>query len=205
MWVDPDFGPQPDDEKDEDYCVYKHGKPELKGYPKPEEIKWVFASELSDDGNCDFLSGGASQQDCVQGNLGDCWLISALSVIAADDELLIGGLKGYKLDKEMVVDKQIADAMSKGIFSPIFHRFVSRGIFVLRIFKQLTWVYVIIDTRLPVNIKNNRLLFASSTKEIKPKEFWVSLIEKAQAKLHGCYENLISGYIDEGVQELTGF
>jgi hypothetical protein len=76
---------------------------------------------------------------------------------------------------------------------------------VLRIFKQLTWVYVIIDTRLPVNIKNNRLLFASSTKEIKPKEFWVSLIEKAQAKLHGCYENLISGYIDEGVQELTGF
>lgn len=31
------------------------------------------------------------------------------------------------------------------------------------------------------------------------------MIEKAYAKLHGCYENLVSGYIDEGIQELTGF
>jgi hypothetical protein len=31
------------------------------------------------------------------------------------------------------------------------------------------------------------------------------MVEKACAKLHGCYENLVSGYIDEGIQELTGF
>jgi hypothetical protein len=31
------------------------------------------------------------------------------------------------------------------------------------------------------------------------------MIEKAYAKVHGCYGNLISGYIDEGVQELTAF
>jgi len=35
-------------------------------------------------------------------------------------------------------------------------------------------------------------------------ELWVPLIEKAYAKMHGCYENLISGYVDEGIQELTG-
>ena len=31
------------------------------------------------------------------------------------------------------------------------------------------------------------------------------MIEKAYAKMHGCYGNLISGYIDEGVLELTGY
>ena len=31
------------------------------------------------------------------------------------------------------------------------------------------------------------------------------MIEKAYAKMHGCYENLTSGYVDEGIQELTGF
>lgn len=34
---------------------------------------------------------------------------------------------------------------------------------------------------------------------------WVPLIEKAYAKLHTCYEALISGFIDDALSELTGF
>ena len=34
---------------------------------------------------------------------------------------------------------------------------------------------------------------------------WVALIEKAFAKVYGCYENLISGYVDEGINQLTAF
>jgi hypothetical protein len=33
---------------------------------------------------------------------------------------------------------------------------------------------------------------------------WVPLLEKAYAKLHGCYETLISGFIDDALNDLTG-
>lgn len=36
-------------------------------------------------------------------------------------------------------------------------------------------------------------------------EFWVPLMEKAYAKLHGCYENIIENYsMLEGLIDLTG-
>ena len=36
-----------------------------------------------------------------------------------------------------------------------------------------------------------------------PNEFWVPLIEKAYAKIHNCYEALISGFIDDGLSDMT--
>jgi hypothetical protein len=31
------------------------------------------------------------------------------------------------------------------------------------------------------------------------------LIEKAYAKLHGCYENLVAGFVDQAIQDLTSY
>ena len=105
-------------------------------------------------------------------------------------------------DPDMIVDKEIASILSNGVYPPIFHRYRSRGLYVLRFFKNFQWIYVIIDDRIPLNIKTNEPVFGSCA---DPHEMWVALIEKAYAKLHGCYGNLQSGYIDEGIQELTGF
>ena len=89
-----------------------------------------------------------------------------------------------------------------GVYPPIFHRFRLRGLYVLRFFKNFRWVYVIVDDRLPVNIESKQPVFGTCK---KPHELWVALIEKAYAKVHGCYEQLISGYIDEGICDLTAF
>lgn len=183
--------------------LYKDGKVPQKGYTEPKEIDWVNIKAITEKGTkAQFVDDGAGQGDCVQGALGDCWLISALSSVVMRDELLVGGRRGMEYDPEMIVDKDIATILSNGIYPPIFHRYRSRGLYVIRIFKNFNWIYVIIDERIPVHKKNLKPVFGSC-KEIH--EMWVALIEKAYAKMHGCYGNLISGYIDEGIQELTGF
>jgi len=105
-------------------------------------------------------------------------------------------------DRDMIIDDQIASEFFMGVYPPVFHKFRSRGIYVISIFKKMKWIYVIIDERIPVEKKTRQPVFGRCQ---SIKETWVSLIEKAYAKMHGCYGNLISGYIDQGIQEFTGF
>jgi len=124
-----------------------------------------------------------------------------MSVLATRDELLIGGRRGMELDPDMIVGKEIATLLSNGVYPPIFHRFRAIGLYVIRIFKDFQWIYVIVDDRVPVSLKTGLPVFGRCQ---AAHELWVPIIEKAYAKLHGCYENLVSGYVDEGIQELTG-
>lgn len=54
----------------------------------------------------------------------------------------------------------------------------------MRFFKEFSWRYVIIDDRLPCGKSNGEPVFGRC-KELH--ELWVPLIEKAYAKIHGCY------------------
>lgn len=63
--------------------------------------------------------------------------------------------------------------------------------YVMRFFKNYHWIYVVIDDLLPC-LASGEIYYG----KCKPqpgfnisKEFWVSLIEKAYAKIHNCYQS----------------
>ena len=59
------------------------------------------------------------------------------------------------------------------------------------------------DTWLPCKSDADRaLIFAQNAKE--PNELWVSLLEKAYAKLHGSYEALDGGSVTAALVDLSG-
>ena len=51
---------------------------------------------------------------------------------------------------ENVIDKDIASALSIGVYPPLFHKYRQKHLYVLRFFKAQQWRYVIIDDRLPI-------------------------------------------------------
>jgi len=87
----------------------------------------------------------------------------------------------------------------------MFHYLRKYGMYVFRFYKNNGWRYVIVDDRLPCYKKNygdKDLVFGRCRSN---NEFWVPLIEKAYAKIHQCYEALISGFIDDGLTDMTAY
>jgi hypothetical protein len=61
---------------------------------------------------------------------------------------------------------------------------------------------VIVDTRIPYNSQSKTPLYGHCQEQSN--EFWVPLMEKAYAKLHGTYEMLNGGQMGEALVDLTG-
>ena len=60
---------------------------------------------------------------------------------------------------------------------------------------------MIVDTRIPYNTQSKTPLYGHCNDQT---EFWVPLMEKAYAKLHGTYEALNGGQMSEALVDLTG-
>uniref|UniRef100_A0A914I0D8 Calpain catalytic domain-containing protein n=1 Tax=Globodera rostochiensis TaxID=31243 RepID=A0A914I0D8_GLORO len=142
------------------------------------EIEWKRPGELVGDPN--LFVEGASPCDVTQGILGNCWFVSACSTLTHNAALL------QKVIPEAERQEWAPGNDYCGIFQFCFWRFGR-------------WVDVIIDDLLPT--KDGQLLFARSK---TPNEFWSALLEKAFAKLYGCYETLVGGQLADALIELSG-
>ncbi|XP_070831082.1 calpain-10 [Chaetodon trifascialis] len=113
-----------------------------------------------------------------QGLLGDCWFLCACTFLLKNERLL---------NKVLPPDQpQWGDSRYRGSFQFCF-------------WQQGHWTEVIIDDRLPCI--NSTLCFSRCH---SPSAFWVALLEKAYAKLHGSYERLWAGQVSEALVDLTG-
>mgnify|MGYP000887148227 FL=1 len=76
------------------------------------------------------------------------------------------------------------------------------GIYCVWLCDNGEWRPVVIDDSLPVRKQQGKLVPVFSHSNVP--ELWVSLIEKAYAKINGCYENIEGGFPEEALHDLTG-
>uniref|UniRef100_A0A8C5D285 Calpain 5a n=1 Tax=Gadus morhua TaxID=8049 RepID=A0A8C5D285_GADMO len=143
-------------------------------------VTWKRPKELCSDPH--LFVDGLSAHDLHQGQLGNCWFVAACSSLASREALWQKVIPDWK-DQEWEAEKPEAYA----------------GIFHFRFWRFGDWVDVVVDDRLPT--VNDQLVYGHSN---DPNEFWSALVEKAYAKMFGCYEALDGGNTADALVDFTG-
>ena len=112
--------------------------------------------------------------DIMQGGLGDCYFLAAISSIADRKERLERIFLTKKINKE--------------------------GIYLVALCINGIWEEVVLDDLFPCQKFSKQPAFNHS----KSNEIWVMLLEKAWAKIHGGYLNIAAGLTREALRDLTG-
>ncbi|XP_051953604.1 calpain-5-like [Xyrauchen texanus] len=143
-------------------------------------VTWKRPKDLCEDPH--LFVNGISAHDLHQGQLGNCWFVAASSSLASREALWQKVIPDWK-DQEW--DKQKPENYA--------------GIFHFRFWRFGEWIDVVIDDRLPT--ANGQLIYCHSNDS---NEFWSALVEKAYAKLYGCYEALDGGNTADALVDFTG-
>ncbi|KAK2899830.1 calpain-5-like [Channa argus] len=147
----------------------------------PPGLTWKRPREICKDPR--LFVDGISTRDLHQGSLGNCWMLAAFSCLASEPSLW----------KKVIPEHMDQDWNPKRpeLYAGIFH---------FRFWRLGHWTDVVVDDRLPVSSDGVLLFCRSAT----PREFWSALLEKAYAKLNGCYEALEGGNTAEALIDFTG-
>eukprot|EP00928_Gymnodinium_smaydae_P089914 TRINITY_DN73798_c0_g1_i1.p1 TRINITY_DN73798_c0_g1~~TRINITY_DN73798_c0_g1_i1.p1 ORF type:complete len:636 (+),score=123.50 TRINITY_DN73798_c0_g1_i1:56-1909(+) len=160
MFEDPDFGG--------DAAI---GDVDIQEWRRP--IKWRRAGELHEKAK---LFGVIQADNISQGELGDCWLLAAIAVLADFPGHILNLFSETSLSEE--------------------------GKYTIRLFDiKHGWEDVVIDDYIPCD-KRGTPLFAQLKGDSG--SLWALLLEKAFAKFCGSYERLVSGSASWAWQALTG-
>lgn len=120
------------------------------------------------------FAAGVESADINQGQLGNCWFLSALASLANAEFYVTRLFESHEL-------------------SPI-------GLYRIKICKNAEWVNVVVDDLIPCDRDTGEPVFSKNNGA----ELWVLLLEKAYAKLNCSYFSLKGGFAADAFMDLTG-
>ncbi len=138
---------------------------------------WERASKICEKNKVvpELFYAGIEPADIRQQGVGDCYFLAAVAVAASQPKLI------------------------KALFTP--DSYSLHGIYSIRFFVNGAWKDVIVDDYIPMKAVDNPSFARSQTLN----ELWVTLLEKAYAKLHGSYQAIEGAHsVREALEHLTG-
>ncbi|CAD7948367.1 unnamed protein product [Amoebophrya sp. A25] len=150
----------------------------------PGDVEWYRARDIHDTDFPVKLFDNVEPNDCIQGGLGDCWLLAALAVVAEYPDFI----PTYTFHEK---ECNLIGRYSVNLFD------YSK--------KPPSWRVITVDDYIPCYPKSP---FSETPiprfSQPNCNEMWLLLLEKAFAKLAGGYLNLKAGYAGLAWIALTG-
>ena len=142
---------------------------------KPGDAVWKRASEIFNNQPYSVFEGKVEASDSIQGGVGDCYFLSAISAIAEFPQM-------------------ICQIFKTNTISP-------NGCYEIAFRLNGEWKIVIVDDYFPCSKSTSLPLFCKPNGN----EIWTMLLEKAWAKVNGGYINIDAGFTIEVLSTLTPF